>query len=243
MDVSAGLGQITSQWVRTMRDRNSMTLIQYLQLYGHLNVQIYAFPAIPADYIFDVLRDQCADCSDPGFTRVGSYQSALDPNNYEVIIVLKGGNDAIYKALTKPQIAEIVARLAAARKSAEPLPKDPNPLPPTNPVRPTSPPPPAPLLNNYNSPGNSSSGSSANAGEGSNGAGGKAEGKSQNSSSAGAEASAGSGSNSANSIISGDSSGSKAGSAGSQTGKAADGSASDNSASPIVLAPVIIKST
>ena len=32
LDVSAGLGQITSQWVRTMRDRNSMTLIQYLQL-------------------------------------------------------------------------------------------------------------------------------------------------------------------------------------------------------------------
>jgi hypothetical protein len=92
LDVSAGLGQITSQWVRTMRDRNSMTLIQYLQLYGHLNVQIYAFPPIPADYIFDVLRDQCTNCNDPDYTRVGSYQSSLDANNYEVIIVLKGGN-------------------------------------------------------------------------------------------------------------------------------------------------------
>ena len=63
LDVSAGLGQITSQWVRTMRDRNSMTLIQYLQLYGNLNVQIYSFPAIPADYIFDVLHDQCNNCN------------------------------------------------------------------------------------------------------------------------------------------------------------------------------------
>jgi hypothetical protein len=51
------LTQIINQWGANMR--NSMSIVQYLQIYGIMDLQTYTFTTIPADYLVDVVENQC----------------------------------------------------------------------------------------------------------------------------------------------------------------------------------------
>jgi hypothetical protein len=93
LSLNSGLQQIIKQWATSIRGR--MGLGQYLQLYGIHTSQAYTFPSIPADYLVQVVEKASPALTNPAFTDIGIYSKLIDGQNYEIIVVLEGGDDTL----------------------------------------------------------------------------------------------------------------------------------------------------
>ncbi len=68
---NASLNVIVSQWQATV-SRN-MPVVQYLQLYGSLNMQTFTFESVPGVYLKELIENECKECYLQDYTQIGSY--------------------------------------------------------------------------------------------------------------------------------------------------------------------------
>lgn len=94
-----------------------MAVTKYLQLYGILDVSIYQFESMAAEFITDILEGQCKECYLADYNQLGVYLSAVDGNKYFGVIAVKGGYGANQKNYTKNQIEDLVKILIKNRQS------------------------------------------------------------------------------------------------------------------------------
>lgn len=87
----------------------NMPLVQYLQLYGSLNMQTYTFEAVPGENVKEVVESQCKECYLQDYTQIGSYVQSLGVGNYFVIIVLSGGYGSVQQDYTTSQVNSVIA--------------------------------------------------------------------------------------------------------------------------------------
>jgi hypothetical protein len=80
LTVNSNLAQIVTQWAQILR--SSMTLTQYLQLYGVMNVAIEDYASIPSDYIVQAVEKLSIGLSDPKYNQVVTYSASVSANNY-----------------------------------------------------------------------------------------------------------------------------------------------------------------
>lgn len=105
LSVNSALQQIIKQWVTSIKGR--MTLQQYIQLYGFHNTHSLTFPALPPQYIAQVVTKAAPSLTNPQFEAIGLF---AQPNgaNYDLIIVLIGGSDALQTDFSKEDLAKII---------------------------------------------------------------------------------------------------------------------------------------
>lgn len=106
LSVNSSLTQIIKQWVVSLKGR--MSLSQYMQLYGIHSSQSYTFASVPSESLADVVKKGSPALTNPDFTTIGTFSRPSDGQNYEVIVVLQGGYDAIQEDLSKDDILKII---------------------------------------------------------------------------------------------------------------------------------------
>jgi hypothetical protein len=113
LSVNSSLTQIIRQWAVSLKGR--MSLSQYMQLYGIHSSQSYTFSSVPSDYLADVVKKGSPALTNPDFTTIGTFSRASDGQNYEVIVVLQGGYDAIQEDLSKDDILKIIKEIESLK--------------------------------------------------------------------------------------------------------------------------------
>ncbi len=93
LSVNSSLQQIIKQWAVSLKGR--MSLSQYMQLYGIHSSQSYTFASVPLDCFADVVKKASPALTSPDFTAIAIFSRPSDGQNYEIIVVLQGGYDAL----------------------------------------------------------------------------------------------------------------------------------------------------
>lgn len=109
LNVNPGLLQISKQWATSMKGR--MPLLQYVQLFGIHTTQAYTFAWVPIDYLVPVIEKGSPGLTNATFTDVGIFSRLIDGQNYEIIIVLQGGDDCYQDDFTKEQVLSIIKEI------------------------------------------------------------------------------------------------------------------------------------
>lgn len=98
--------QMLRQWATSLK--NKMNLTQYLGLYGNHYFQIYLFSAIPTQYAPQVVVRLGKAIVSPAYTNFGITNYTTDNQNYEIYLVLEGGDDGLQQKFTKQEISKII---------------------------------------------------------------------------------------------------------------------------------------
>lgn len=99
LTVNSGLQQIVRQWAQSIRGR--MSLSQYMQLFAFHTTQTYSFASIPLDYLVDVVERASPALTSRDYNNIGTFSRPADGQNFELIVVLQGGDDSYMKQFSK----------------------------------------------------------------------------------------------------------------------------------------------
>jgi hypothetical protein len=106
LSVNSIMQQIIKQWAVSLKGR--MSLSQYMQLYGIHSSQSYTFASVPLDYLVDVVVKASPALTSPDFATIAIFSRPSDGQNYEIIVVLQGGYDALQNDLSKDDVLKII---------------------------------------------------------------------------------------------------------------------------------------
>ena len=99
-----------------------MSLTQYMQLFAFHSTQAYSFASIPLDYLVDVVERASPALISRDYNTIGTFSRPADGQNFELIVVLQGGDDAYMKDFSKQAILAIIKTIdseRAAKAAAE----------------------------------------------------------------------------------------------------------------------------
>ncbi len=111
---SSKIQQVLKQWATSLK--NKMNLTKYISLYGIHYFQIYLFSPIPTQYAPQVVARLGKAIVSPSYTNFAITNYTSDNQNYEIYLVLEGGDDALQQKFTKQEINKIINEIESRKK-------------------------------------------------------------------------------------------------------------------------------
>lgn len=111
---SSKIQQVLKQWATSLK--NKMNLTKYISLYGIHYFQIYLFSPIPTQYAPQVVARLGKAIVIPSYTNFAITNYTSDNQNYEIYLVLEGGDDALQQKFTKQEINKIINEIESRKK-------------------------------------------------------------------------------------------------------------------------------